>query len=106
MADYPSEEQGIKKEKTSEEKAQEMETGKKAEDVYTEEGREKLVEVGEISPAEAGFMEGAEDKGELGNCATCGKPIGEARETVIERKIKGELYWFCCNDCAENFKKK
>jgi len=92
-------------EKTADEKKQDMEIGKADEDVYTAEGREKLVEDGEISPREAAFMQGAEGKGELGNCATCGKPIGDSQETVVEKKVKGELIWFCCNDCAENYQK-
>ena len=35
-----------------------MESGEKEETVYDETGREQLVEDGEISPEEAGFMEG------------------------------------------------
>lgn len=103
---YPAEEQGIEKEETSEEKAADMETGEKQEDVYTAEGREKLAEDAEISPREEAFMEGAEEKGELGVCANCGKPIGDARTSVIEKEIKGEIYWFCSNDCAEKFQPK
>lgn len=102
---YPAEEQGIEKERTSEEKSQEMEIGEEDEDVYTEEGREKLTDDDEISPEEEAFMEGAEE-GELGNCATCEKPIGEARESVIEKEFNGIIYWFCSNKCAKNFKKK
>lgn len=83
-----------------------METGEKDKDIYTEEGREKLTEDAEISPREEAFMEGAEERGELGVCANCGKPIGEARKTVVEKKIKGEIYWFCGNDCADKFRPK
>ncbi len=50
--DYPAEEQGIEPEETSEEKSEDMEHGEKDEDVYSEEGREKLVEDGEISPGD------------------------------------------------------
>ncbi len=103
---YPAEEQGIEKDKSSEEIEQDMESGEKDEDVYTEEGREKLTEDAEISPTEEAFMEGAEDKGELGNCANCGKPIGEAMKSVIEKRVKGEAYWFCSNDCADKFQPK
>lgn len=103
---YPAEEQGVEKEKTSEEKSQEMDINEEDEDVYTEEGREKLTEDDEISPGEEAFMEGAKETGELGNCATCGKPIGEARESVIEKEIDGVLYWFCSNKCANKFNKK
>jgi len=37
------------------------EDGKKEDSVYDEEGREKLVEEGEMSPEEAGFMKGYEE---------------------------------------------
>jgi len=36
---------------------------KKEDSVYDEEGREKLVEEGEMSPEEAGFMKGYEESG-------------------------------------------
>ena len=38
----------------------EMETGEKDEDVYTEEGRQKLQEDDEIEPWEEGFAKGAQ----------------------------------------------
>lgn len=50
-------------EQTSDELKKEMDEGKEDEDVYTEEGREKLVEDGEITPEEEGFMQGAEGTG-------------------------------------------
>ncbi|PIN81847.1 hypothetical protein COV11_01035 [Candidatus Woesearchaeota archaeon CG10_big_fil_rev_8_21_14_0_10_30_7] len=50
-------------EETSEEKKDEMDEGTEDEDVYTEEGRENLVEDGEITPEEEGFMQGAEGTG-------------------------------------------
>ena len=37
-------------------------------DVYSEEGREELVESDEISPTEEGFMEGAQGDGQGANC--------------------------------------
>ncbi|MBW2976184.1 hypothetical protein KY347_01925 [Candidatus Woesearchaeota archaeon] len=42
----------------------EHEEGKEKETVYDEEGREELVEGGEISPEEAGFMKGYEEADE------------------------------------------
>jgi YHS domain-containing protein len=82
-----------------------METGEKEETVYDEEGREKLVEDGEISPEEAGFMEGAEDDGEQGKCANCGAALMDAENTV-ETKIEGKTYWFCSSACVDEYKKK
>jgi len=44
--------------------AEDKEEGDKEEEVYDEEGREELVEGGEISSEEAGFMKGYEDADE------------------------------------------
>ena len=77
-----------------------MELGEKDEEPSDEIGREKLVENGELSAAEEGFLEGAEEKGELGVCSTCGKPLGE-RGDVIEREVDGELKWYCKDVCAD-----
>ena len=51
-------------EESSDELKQEMEGDKKVADVYSEEGREELIESDEISEAEEGFSEGAEGKGD------------------------------------------
>lgn len=71
------------------------------EDIYTEEGIEELEEDDELSPREAGFMEGATGKGNLGDCSACGKPLGDREEQVFERKWHGTLYRFCSKKCAE-----
>ena len=47
-------------EKTKEEFEEKLAEGKVEEDVYTEEGRDELVENDEISADEEGFMEGEE----------------------------------------------
>ena len=75
-------------------------------DDYTEEGREELVEKGEIKPWEEGFSEGAEQKGELGTCAHCGKPLSQKESEVVEREIDGEKVWFCSDKCAAKGPKK
>ncbi|MFQ5475190.1 MAG: hypothetical protein ACE5DM_05105 [Candidatus Nanoarchaeia archaeon] len=84
------------------EKDLEMETGDAEEDVYTEEGREQLVEDDEISTAEEGFMEGAEGLGQQGKCAVCGAILTE--DNTVERKVDGELKWFCSDKCSEKSK--
>ncbi len=53
-------------EESSDELEEEMEIGEKEEDVYSEEGREKLVEDDEIDSWEAGFAEGADGQRECG----------------------------------------
>jgi len=83
-----------------------MDLGEKDEEVYSEVGREKLQEDDEISPTEEGFMEGAEDKGELGTCGSCGKPISQDSEEVVETKVDGEIVWYCNEECAEKGRNK
>jgi len=98
---YPSEEQGIEPEpKSSEEIKEDMEKGEKEENVYSEEGREKLEEDSEISPTESAFMEGAEHKGEQGMCAHCRKVLDQEKDTIVEKEIKGRVLWFCSEECA------
>ncbi|MBR9692214.1 hypothetical protein GOV06_05520 [Candidatus Woesearchaeota archaeon] len=99
----PAEEQGIKKPETSEEIEQGMEEGKKEENVYSEEGREKLAEDDEIEPFEEGFMEGAEGRGKKNSCAECGAQIAEDDENIVEREINGEVKVFCSAEHAENY---
>ena len=83
------------------------ETGEKEEEVYDEEGREKLVDNDELSPREAAFMEGAEEKGELGVCANCDKPLEQDDKSHIKEKKYGkEIKWFCSDKCVEDFDKK
>ena len=69
-------------------------------DVYSEEGLESLEENDEISPEEAGFMEGEEGKGEGTICQGCGKVIPDDGR-VIERDIHGKINRFCSLTCAE-----
>ncbi|MFH1064026.1 MAG: hypothetical protein V1729_03025 [Candidatus Woesearchaeota archaeon] len=91
-------------EETKEELRDEMETGEKDETVYDAVGREKLVEDGEISPEEEGFMEGAEDDGEQGKCANCGAALLD--DSLVETKIDGKQVWFCSNHCLDKYKEK
>ena len=89
-----------------EEQEMRMHTGYASPDVYTPEGREELEEEeGEIAPWEEGFMEGAEQKGELGECAFCEKPLSEDHDKIIEREMKGRIVWFCSEKCARAGKK-
>ncbi|MFC1728330.1 hypothetical protein ACFLZ7_02605 [Nanoarchaeota archaeon] len=91
-------------EEPSDEKSQHMREGKEEVDVYSEEGREELIEEGEISPTEEGFMKGAEGLGKEGHCANCDKMLKE--DSTIETEIDGERYLFCSDHCVEEFKKK
>ena len=72
-------------------------------DIYSEEGREDLVEDDEIEPWEEGFMQGAEGGGQGAKCRKCGKPLID--KDFIEKEIDGENYRFCCEECAKKFEK-
>ncbi len=104
--EFSDEEPNAEEDKRPEELEADMDMGKKDEDVYTEEGREKLVEDGEISPEEEGFMEGAEQKGEQAKCAYCGKVLGEDEKNIYERKFNGEIKWFCSEEHAQKYAEK
>ena len=72
-------------------------------DVYSEEGREELVDSDEITPEEEGFMEGAHDDGQGAKCRKCGKPL---MDDFVERKVEGEIFRFCSDECSEEYMKE
>lgn len=102
---YPDEEQGIVKEKSRQQKEEEIEAGEKDEDIYTKEGRNVIEEEGEVEPWEEGFMEGASDLGQLGKDGLTGQPIMGA-ENVIELEFQGKMYRFVSEKNAEEFMKR
>jgi|TARA_B100001971_G_C18105800_1_gene491418 hypothetical protein len=71
-------------------------------DVYSEEGREDLVDNDEISSTEEGFMEGADGDGQGAKCRKCGKLL---LDDVVEKEINGEVCRFCSGKCADGFGK-
>ena len=73
-------------------------------DIYSEEGREELMEDDEISPDEEGFMEGASGLGQGAKCRNCGKILKDYKD-VYEQEIKGELCLFCSKACSEKYLK-
>ena len=75
-------------------------TEEEHDDVYSEEGREDLVEGDEISPAEEGFMEGAHDGGQGAKCRKCGKVL---TDDFIERRRADEIFRFCSEDCSDDY---
>lgn len=102
---HPSEEQGILPEEDEDTLKAKMEHQEIDEDIYSNEGLEKLGEEGEIEPWEEGFMQGATGAGQLGKDALTGEEIIDMDE-VVELKIKGKLYRFANEENAEEFKKK
>ena len=103
---YPAKEQWKTGKKAPSEKKFEMDIGEREEEVYGEQGREKLVEDDELEPWEEGFMEGAEQRGELAKCAYCGKILGQSKKNTVEKKINGEIFLFCSADHAAKGKSK
>ncbi len=85
---------------SSDEVKKKMGTGEEEADVYSEEGREELVEADEVADWEEGFAKGAEGKGHSGKCACCGKVLSQEPDEVVERKYKGEVMEFCSDKCA------
>jgi len=64
---------------------------------------EAMLEDDEITPAEAAFMEGYE-RGESVDCANCKTEC--EKESAVKKKIKGEMKYFCCEECREEFLEK
>jgi hypothetical protein len=84
---------------TPEEVKHKMHAGGAEVDVYTEEGREELMEDDEVSEWEEGFAEGETDP-EKAHCAACGKVLSQDESKVVEREINHIIYNFCCDKCA------
>jgi hypothetical protein len=102
MTEYDDEK---KKKESKDEQKLHMEHGDEDEDVYTDAGREQLVEDDEIDALEAGIMQGASDDGQLGKDALTGEPLMDI-EDVVELEIDGELYRFVSEENAEEFRLK
>ena len=72
-------------------------------DIYSENSREELVEDGEMTPEEEGFMAGFEGDDHKVSCAECKKVIVD-RDDAIEAVIDGETLLFCSDECYVNYK--
>lgn len=82
---------------------EEKEESEENRDIYSEEGREELVEDDEIEPWEGGFMQGAEGGGQGAKCRKCGKMLGD--KNFVEKEIDGDVLRFCSEDCANKYDK-
>ncbi|MEM2916323.1 MAG: hypothetical protein QXT19_03130 [Candidatus Woesearchaeota archaeon] len=83
-----------------EEFRQKMDVGGAEIDVYTEEGREELMEDDEVAEWEEGFAEG-EREPEKAHCAGCGKVLSQDESKIVEREIDHIIYNFCSDKCAK-----
>ena len=86
-------------------KKDEINESEDIEKVYSEEGRDSLVENDEMEPWEQGFMEGAENDGQGAKCRRCGK-ILLGPDSIIEKEINNTVYRFCSEECAEKFEEE
>ncbi len=86
-------------------KKSEISESEDIEKVYSDEGRDSLVEDDAMEPWEQGFMEGAEDDGQGAKCRHCGK-ILMGPESIFEKEIDGVVYRFCSEECAEKFEEE
>src|SRR3989338_5135100 len=78
-----------------------FEEGEHEDDIYDEEGRDKLEEADEITELEEGFVEGYEEGEHEAKCAKCGKVL--VGENFIEEEIEDHHYRFCSEECASAF---
>lgn len=78
-----------------------FEEGTTEEDVYTEKGREELMENDEISDTEEGFVQGFEEEEKVVECANCKKIL--VTEDFVEEAIDGDIVRFCSDECAEEY---
>lgn len=83
---------------TSDERETKMHVGGAEVDMYTEEGREELMEDDEITEWEEGFAEG-EDEPERAHCAQCGKVLSQNSSKLLEREMNHTTYLFCSTNC-------
>lgn len=74
------------------------------EDIYSESGREDLIEdEDEITDVDEGFMRGYEEGERTAICANCKKLLGD---DFIEQVFDDETYRFCSSECAHAFAEK
>ena len=89
--------------KTKEQIEDENEAGEREENLYSQEGREVLLDKeDEITDVDEGFMKGYEEGEKMAICQFCKKVL---EDEVVERDFDGETYRFCSEQCADKFTK-
>ena len=74
------------------------------EDIYSNTGREELIdEEDEITDVDEGFMKGYEEGEKTTVCPNCHKLL---EDDVVEQEFDEETYRFCSSDCATAFAEK
>jgi hypothetical protein len=83
----------------------EMEMGDKEEDIYSDEGREELIdEEDEITDVDEGFMKGYDEEEKTAECTNCGALL--INENIVEEEIDDRMYRFCSSECATEYESK
>lgn len=72
-------------------------------DIYDDEAREVMMEDDEIDAIEEGFTQGYEADDKLAKCALCHKIL---EDDFVEEEFDGEIYRFCCDEHAEEYRKQ
>lgn len=76
---------------------------REGEGIYTEEGREELIEdEDEITDVDEGFMKGYEEEEKMSECCQCGKVLGGE---VVEEEFDGDVLRFCSSKCASEYER-
>lgn len=75
------------------------------EGIYSEEGREEMLDNDEIDAFEEGFMKGADADGQSAKCRKCGRILIN-KKNMVEREIEGKIIWFCSEKCAEKYEEE
>ena len=73
-------------------------------DLYSEKGREELIEgEDEITAIDEGFMRGYDEGERVTDCANCARMLPDH---PIEEEFAGEMHFFCSSSCAEEYGEK
>ena len=75
------------------------------EGIYSDEGREDMLENDEIDAFEEGFMKGAEMDGQNAKCRKCGRMLVK-KDEMVEKEIDDKVTWFCSEECAEKYEEE
>ena len=74
------------------------------EDIYSNTGREELIEEeDEITDVDEGFMQGYEEGEKMAMCPNCKKLL---EDDFVEQELNDETYRFCSDECATKYVEK
>ena len=89
---------------TIEEERADIEAGEAEENVYSEAGREELLETeDEITDVDEGVMKGYDEGAKAAKCVACGTVLEDTSD-IVELEHNDQTYRFCSSECAEKYK--